>query len=733
MTIEGYLPHGRKIDVMNTFSGHLQNQEHLNGQDYVMERIGYTKRRVLTEVIKEQIHPLEREYAATDQCMKKALNLAIKGMPFSLWPEVWKLDRSFGNVMGSLYGTPRGLKLFIKSVSEDDHAELLRQLREGNPFSVLFDSYMDKSGRNYFSVMFYMEYHSVPQTKIYRTMLMDTDGTGEGYYEKFRDFAIEDNIWDTVKNNLVSIAADGASTNQGGVKSFHQRIERAVSRKIHFQWCLAHRMDLVYKNTLKRPEFQWMNDVVEVIKLVRSLYGPKTKRRQKLVRRMIDDGKNPIRADRLNPIRWSPSVRKGLSKIWYAYEYLIDQSVEEIGTRGLAQKIKEKLEKLVKLMLNPNFVTGLGFWKDNLEYAAEGSLITQIKDLLLIDSTGVRHAYLGNARGLSRRNGVFMQLVLESSTCGNPEESTPCTVPLWESGIPIMFRNKIALSTGETPEYQKLSFYRPLLEKAVDDLLEKYIPIDEVKRWGVFGPLMFEEPDDLNEQYERFLAGENLNEQNYNYGRKEFEEVAKIIGYNELWAKLITRSFTRLIHRIVLRPCFQAQKNMKPSQFWEQMLTDNTLPWTSSLKEVINKILKIPAGSVELERLFSIITHFLGNRRLNLSPAILDHLLRLKWNLPKDLSQWIAYEYIHRFVVDKKHCRVDDALCGAKDEYAKNEQKRYDDDILEEIVVDAEGYEPNDPNNLIPNVEDDDVIQDGIVFGDLDDDLNEIDELMDVF
>ena len=74
------------------------------------------------------------------------------------------------------------------------------------------------------------------------------------------------------------------------------------------------------------------------------------------------------------------------------------------------------------------------------------------------------------------------------------------------------------------------------------------------------------------------------------------------------------------------------------------MRANSNLPWSPSIKKLIEITMVLPLGSADAERGFSILKHASYDRRSLLKSQTIDAILRLRINGP-DISEFDAFRY----------------------------------------------------------------------------------------
>lgn len=116
-----------------------------------------------------------------------------------------------------------------------------------------------------------------------------------------------------------------------------------------------------------------------------------------------------------------------------------------------------------------------------------------------------------------------------------------------------------------------------------------------------------------------------------------------------------------MLKTIIESERFCALHKLNALTFWSQFLKTNHIVRTDKTRELIYTILVLPIGTAEAERGFSIMNHILTSRRLRLTPAHIDDLLRIRINGPENLEEFAASKYASIWV--RNHKRSDDPSC----------------------------------------------------------------------
>ena len=102
-----------------------------------------------------------------------------------------------------------------------------------------------------------------------------------------------------------------------------------------------------------------------------------------------------------------------------------------------------------------------------------------------------------------------------------------------------------------------------------------------------------------------------------------------------------------------------------PEKFWSLFLKKD-VGWTESTTKLIRTILVLAIGSSDNERSFSVM-NYIKLTRMGILSTMLDALLRIRMNGPKNIEKFRAFDYAKYWVEQQHRTRVD-FHCGEKQE-----------------------------------------------------------------
>ena len=141
------------------------------------------------------------------------------GSSFNSMEHLIDLQEINGLDMGSQCKYASTLTNMAASISDTMHNRLKTYLRENTfPLSIIVDGSTDKGNKHLLAVLFQTLEEDVPVTYYYGLLELQTDETAEGQTDVLIGQLEKDNVYESIKNRVISFVSDGASVMTGKKK-----------------------------------------------------------------------------------------------------------------------------------------------------------------------------------------------------------------------------------------------------------------------------------------------------------------------------------------------------------------------------------------------------------------------------------------------------------------------------------------------------------------------------------
>jgi hypothetical protein len=365
----------------------------------------------------------------------------------------------------------------------------------------------------------------------------------------------------------------------------------------------AHRENLIGKNIYNKPDFRHFAEIIGSLSILHKLFGPTSVRREKLKQRLTRAGRREVVLQSIHKIRWIGSLRKAMRKALNIYPYIIEELREALQDGNLNDDQTLEVQKVIKLMTSPTYLTGTAFLLDVFGMMDTFSLASQLKNALAIDHAPLRSNILKSTRALRVNIHKTLEELLQDAVCRTNEGvQQQCSLGLFEEGK-TSYRG-IQLNSGAVYPYSTaLVLLRPNL---VDGLVQKiayYFPEQESADLYYVDPKSFFIPEDVDVRYQSLVQGVGLNLYVYEFGEIQIKRLSGKLGWNsDETSNGLYEDWKELIHSIVVQPNFKDARKKSPSEFWLYTLSNKDLNWTPNVRRFVLALLVIPANNAEIER-----------------------------------------------------------------------------------------------------------------------------------
>lgn len=354
---------------------------------------------------------------------------------------------------------------------------------------------------------------------------------------------------------------------------------------------------------LEENTFKEMKSNLDFVNKVYTLYGPTTKLRGRLAKRLKESGSRIQYLGKTQPTRWAASQVRAIGKEHRHWPEIETETKEVASDTTIKKETRDKAVNIHDEMICPHFLTKQCF------------LLGLFKSAMLVSTANQRHnspaidqAFSGNSlhqgfENLRKTGGKVCDELFENMECGTGDQ--PVTLQDVESKL-CKYKGVQLKNPAGFPQEQFLSNIKDRLLNRLKQQVHKYFDPKQMKQFQIFDPRFFPLPviDDLvlseDEEDENFEPPESKFMQAANeHGEEAFHDLALSMGHvsAEKTALLYAR-FVKMIIAMATDPLFMELRTMTPSVFWKNSLLDSNLPWTPDLKDFINRVLVIPSGRV---------------------------------------------------------------------------------------------------------------------------------------
>lgn len=651
MSPSGYLDTSSRASTVNTNTiyAHSKSLIHLDAVDYVRDKSLGNKYTKLEHVMRSNIPPRERLTRDTENIFYQAMYHVINGYPAMHFRDELIFNKQIYHVdVGHSYANPEGFKKIVRSVSMDYLLELVGEIKKGSPFSLILDTYKDFSGRNMIAVSMMLFYKNAIQNKFLCLLPLGSSHTAQAQHDTIMGFVrtAPGDIEQVFLSSLAYLAADGASSNAGKFNSILTRFRELTGRRIGFQHCSSHRLHLVFTQILKSARFLHASEVIRSVGEIYSFFDTRSNRLARLIEIQKRDfpDRIPLTPHKPHPIRWANSMRQGFLRIFALYEPIVTTMKEfKQDTRSINAAQRIKAERLLDIILTKDYLTWLSFLSDIMDVMAGFSLYSQQKTGLLVDQLDLRQNLRKEISKLLKDPGENIKKLLESVTCRSKVKGTCSLEDFEKSGE--SFKGVKLEGIGSNLEDTKLCKLRPAYVQMILEEIDKQFH-DSFFMYAIMNPRNMFIPADISQQ---FSEGQSRDvPRTFDYGKRQFMLILENLGKGNRGH--LYNSWRNVVWNIVTDANFPQIREMEPSAFWVAMLSRPSLPWTEDLRWIVKATLVIPTSSAEVERLFSSVTYLLGKYKFSTSIDLLNDYLRLRSELPRPISEWVAYPHVIKFV-----------------------------------------------------------------------------------
>ena len=334
--------------------------------------------------------------------------VASENLPLTKYSKLCDLERRHGVCVGNSYTNDNSGKEMIHFTAETMRQDLRKNLDEAKFFSVVLDGSADKGNiDNEAMLLIWCDQNGIDEkihTRMeYFTVIRPQAVTGEGLFHvlesALQHIGIEEISTDKCKK-LVGIGTDGASANVAA-RGLKGQVEARLDW-IFWMWCLAHRLELSIKDTLKSTSFDAIDELLLRLYYLYEKSPKKCRELEDLVNDLkdcfeCDDG--GIRPLRANGTRWVAHKLNAMKRVVAKYGAYTAHIAALSMDRSVTPADRAKLKGYHTKWTDAKYVLGCALYVDLLKPCAIFSTAMQSKE---VDILGAMNGVVKTLRELEK-------------------------------------------------------------------------------------------------------------------------------------------------------------------------------------------------------------------------------------------------------------------------------------------------------------------------------------------
>ena len=248
---------------------------------------------------------------------RNAHALAKHCRPFNDFEWMLDADEKKGLKVGSTYRNDKQCKNFIQCIARVERKKIEEEIRMANFISVLSDGSTDVSVTE--NEIVYVRICREGEVKVFFVGLIAVaKANAAGILSAIRKaLEFEDLTKEEVEQKLIGFGADGASVNTGKNSGVISRMRDEISSEIVLLRCLAHALELAFKDTFKNCKLY-----DKLISLLQELF--KFYHKSALQKSELQDAFDELemisqQPHRIGGTRWVPHILSALEQLWKGY------------------------------------------------------------------------------------------------------------------------------------------------------------------------------------------------------------------------------------------------------------------------------------------------------------------------------------------------------------------------------------------------------------------------------
>ena len=253
---------------------------------------------------------------------RNAHAVAKKGRPYTDYVWMCQLDQMKGLTVGETYLTNKKAHEFVHYIAEVERAKLIELLKGKGSMSIITDGSTDSSITEQ-----ELLYVRVAEHGNIHTQFLSVEPVEKADAENITNAicnAVEqlgDGMTDIVKGKLVAFGSDGAAVMTGVHNGVVARVRRQLQPLMIGIHCLAHRLELAFKNVTKNDRLAGNLD--RLLLNLYLFYHNSNLNRANLRNAFKANGESPLVPTRVGGTRWIPHTDRALDHLIRGYKSII--------------------------------------------------------------------------------------------------------------------------------------------------------------------------------------------------------------------------------------------------------------------------------------------------------------------------------------------------------------------------------------------------------------------------
>jgi hypothetical protein len=578
-----------------------------------------------TQEMKQQIlSKISEEHLPSVKMIRTVYTEIKLNLPFSSHAIIVQLQKLNGVDLGKHHYEKTSATRITESISKKMHESLITHLNlKQYPMSLILDTSSDSGNKNYLLVYIRTIEENYPTTYFYRCLYVPTE-TSEYLFQKLIYAFRQDNLLQTIKNQMYGFASDGAPVMLGKVGGLAKRVQDITNNDFYKIHCFAHKLQLAMGHALISVDNNLKSKLENFVNGIYSFYYDKSfKRKQSLVETAETFGETFNELHYVHPIRWVTSEFVAFESLYKLYPIIVQNMQLIIESDDFTEEVSARASGYKAILLQTNFFTTFVFVMDVLKILGDVSLKFQKSDSTLIGKETMRLQMLKALENLKQNNGPFLTFFLQHALCNKNNIWTTCSandlnlcdVKFVMKGKELQFNNRVG--RRDAVGWSALSNLRLTIINSILAEINKYFPEGSVEMFDVFNPSKL---PTLLKNVPKYSTG--------------ITNVASRFGFA---ATLLQKQFSNILVSMITHhhEMYCSLSKGDPITFWNYFLKSNTLIWEPEIKKLIYIVLTLPIGSADVERGFSIKNHFTTNWRSKLTTSHIEDIMRIRINGPE--------------------------------------------------------------------------------------------------
>lgn len=367
----------------HTLSKHEKSKFHIMGTRNQIARTDFSSTpmgKILSKMPEEKLKKMKIFF-------NTAYSISSNNLPFSMFPELCKLQIKNGLNLGDTYLNDKSCVQFLKYISKDLQQQFIDVLNSCVFISILSDSSTDRSTAECEIIYVTCIMRNGERKSQFLNLVQLHDGKSETIFNCICETMSR--FLPNWEEKLVGICLDGASVNFGLYRGVATRMKSHVAGAIAVH-CVAHRLELIISDALKNIVLA--RQCEDILKFVYKLYSksPKLLNELKDMAALLEE--NLLRNTAVLNTRWIASKNRALTALINNFAPIVqhlENLCKEDNTAEKAAKIKGHLNKLksVQMMRFISFMVDLTHILSNVSKTFQKNDISVEECKVSIDAT----------------------------------------------------------------------------------------------------------------------------------------------------------------------------------------------------------------------------------------------------------------------------------------------------------------------------------------------------------